>query len=299
MVGLSRSFGLGTAVVTLSLVALAGCAAATPTCDEASGLRAASRLADAAATYALARERSEGDCAQSGLTAVGNGYGDAYVDVTKGRVAEDAGNVDGAVSAYRAALAIDAENPAAKDALARLQQPEPTLQPLPQRPPLTASSAVVPPLLMWLAGGAVALLLAVAGLLTWMVSRWTQWRAEHQREQAQLRDRVTKVDHRAARVERGLGGPLTAFAKQAADGVPTIEARLGTQGAAIEALRLLLKDAPVKLGGATSQRLDALEQHLDDVVEAFTEMMAAGGQPAVQRFVPQASDDGHDVDERR
>ena len=60
----------------------------------------------------LARERDEGDCADSGLVTVKNRYGDAYVDVAKGRVAEESGDAAGAVTAYRAALAIDGDNPA-------------------------------------------------------------------------------------------------------------------------------------------------------------------------------------------
>jgi hypothetical protein len=292
MVAWSQPIRLSAVLVVLPLaVAMAGCAAATPTCDEASGLVAASRLGDAAATYALARERGEGDCAQSGLTAVKNSYGDAYVEVAKGRVAEEGRDIDRAVTAYRAALAIDAGNPTAKEALARLQQPEPTLQPLPPPPPVATSPSAVPPSVIWLAGAALVLLLVVAGLLAWTVVRWRGWTADRKGEHDGLRQRLEGVEDGA---RRALREELVEYDKRAAGNTDRINGRLHTQERTLHEMRSSLRElreelgrVPVNVSKAASLRLDALEQHLDHVVDAFVEIVANGGQPTFERFVPQ------------
>ena len=172
-------------VVTLALAVVAtlgGCAAATPLCDQGRSLSDAGRLAAATEKYAQAEQRGEGDCADAGLAAAGGRYKDAYVNVARGRSAEEGRDLEGAASAYRAALVFDTDNAAARDGLARLQQPvpeppltpqaEPTPQPTPQ--PTAEPRPAAPPAAAtdrgsWLGLATVGLLCAVLGLLAWLV----------------------------------------------------------------------------------------------------------------------------------
>ena len=282
-------------------VAVAGCAKATPTCDEASGLVGTGRLGQAAAAYALARERGEGDCADAGLVNVKNRYGDAYVEVAKGRVAEEAKDVPGAITANRAALAIDADNPAAKEALTRLQQPIPTLLPPPSAPqaPVSAAPPAVPPLVTALMVAALTLLVAVLALLGWAVWRWRGWTEQQRQERSALQSSLGAVRLQATTSDTDLRSKLAGVEQGVKDSekgvkkaVEELATGLGQHGQALADMRTSVRDlraeldgVPEKTSAAVSRRVGELEQHLDDVVDAITDIVADVGRPSVQRFV--------------
>lgn len=305
------------------LVTLAACARSTPTCDQAFAMVTAGQLGDAAAAYALARERSEGDCADAGLANVKNQYGDAYVDVAKGRVAEDGKDVQNAIADYRAALVIDSDNPTAKAGLARLNQPVPKPEPFPNAQPAASpgQTIVVPPLLVALIAIAVVLLLAMAGLLGWTISRWRGWTTAQQGQHADLHTDLIAAKNEVRQAEKSLGAKLEAGRNQAADAAKSTDARLDRHDNALRAVQTSIEKIRSELAtraektsselatqsgktsselatlagktsselttlaGKASTRVNELEQHLDDVLEALTELVSDGGQPTRQRYV--------------
>src|SRR5437763_1136571 len=88
---LRQSSGRAVAVLALvgGLVAVGGCATATPLCDDGKAQAGAGALARATETYARASRAGEGECATAGLAAAGSSYADAFVNVDRGRAAED------------------------------------------------------------------------------------------------------------------------------------------------------------------------------------------------------------------
>ena len=129
----------------------------------------------------------------------------------KGRDAEGGQDVGAATAAYQVALTFDADNPAARDGLTRLDKPVPELrapEPVPQ--PAPAGPAVAPPgLLMGLGVATVALLLGLFGLVSW-AEWWRRQAAEESRQAA-------KDDSELATAQREQDRNSAADAHQALD----------------------------------------------------------------------------------
>jgi hypothetical protein len=177
---------LGAAIGVIVLTAtLSGCGASTPLCDEGASLADAGRLSAATEKYAQADQRGEGDCADAGLSGASSRYADSFVNVARGAVAEEKGDLEAAVTAYRAALVFDVENATARQALARLQQPVPEFrppQPVPDPPPATPDRGA------WTLGlVTVGLLCAVLGLLAWLALTWRRTARKSRLEAASAR----------------------------------------------------------------------------------------------------------------
>lgn len=195
------------AVLLAALATVTGCAAATPLCDQGKSLSDAGRLAAATERYARAEQKGEGDCADAGLSTAGGRYTDSYVNVARGRAAEEARDPEGAATAYRAALVFDADNAAAREGLARLQQPapeppppepqpapQPAPQPTPEPTPEPEPAAATPD------GGTsvlglvtVVLLCAAVGLLTWLVLSARRTTRRNQSEAATARTEIANT----------------------------------------------------------------------------------------------------------
>lgn len=125
-------------------VLLSGCSGPTPLCDQAGVLVGQGQLAQGTALYARAKEQGEGACAEKGLTAADDQYGRAATEEARGAAAEQAGDVAGAITAYRSALAQDAGNPLAATGLARLGQGAVRPPEIAAGPPLPAPTPRVP-----------------------------------------------------------------------------------------------------------------------------------------------------------
>jgi tetratricopeptide (TPR) repeat protein len=116
-------------VLALVLTTTAGCTADTPLCDRAAGHLREARLVQAGETYAAAQRAGEGDCAQDGLAEVATRHGRAMTETSRGRAAEHAGDLDGARSAYEAALAVDQGNAESAAGVRRVTRRPDTLDP--------------------------------------------------------------------------------------------------------------------------------------------------------------------------
>jgi hypothetical protein len=278
-------------VLVLLIVGLSACAKVTPLCDEAGSLVAAGQLSRGTEQYALARQQGEGDCAEAGLSAAGSRYVDAHVAVERGRSAEDTRDVEAATTAYRDAVTLDADNVAAREALARLKQPVPVLRapvPAPPTPPAAQPQAG---LVMALAIAAVGLLCVVAGLLAWAVWRWRRQSATRQRDAAAARERLDEVLGEVQVVKTQLATARVELTRATAAG-EALQRDLDQHRKAIGDVLDAVTSARTDLGQvrddvATSadRRATELEQHLDDVIDFLTDLVSDDGQPAHDRFV--------------
>jgi hypothetical protein len=140
----SRSCAAMLLVALGGAVLLSGCSGPTPLCDQASVLVGQGQLAQGTALYARAKEQGEGACAGKGLTAAADQYGRAATEEARGAAAEQVGDVAGAVTAYRSALAQDAGNPLAAAGLARFGQAAVRPPEIPTGPPLPAPTPRTP-----------------------------------------------------------------------------------------------------------------------------------------------------------
>jgi hypothetical protein len=296
-------------VVTLALAAaatLGGCAAATPLCDQGKSLSDTGRLAAATEKYAQAEQRGEGDCADAGLAAAGGRYKDAYVNVARGRSAEEGRDLEGAASAYRAALVFDTDNAAARDGLARLQQPvpeppptpqaEPTPQPTPQPTPEPQPAAPAPPAAAadhgsWLGLATVGLLCAVLGLLAWLVLT------------ARRTARRNRDDAAAARTEIGntreqipaIRGTLTDLRSLVLEEFERTKNRLDELDEQVRRGPVAVKDEVLAAVDAASRReqadaaaavtrFTALDERLAELLDVLDDLGRDGTDPTHERF---------------
>lgn len=284
-----------TAVLVVLLVAgLSGCGASTPTCDEATGLIETGRLDQAAEGYALARERGEGDCAETGLDHAGNRFQDAYVDVARARLAEERGEVDAAVAAYRAALVADTTNPVATEALTRLQQPAPQLRepppPVPEPPVLAPLPAPVIGLIV-----AIAVLLGVlVGLLAWATARWRRWVVTRSREYEVARAHVTTevraIDDTLSRMQEHAGDAgsrsdelIVGRIDALRDAERTTTRSLAAITASINTVRQELTETRTLLDGVPDRHARELERQLDELADVLSAVVDDGG-PTLHRY---------------
>jgi hypothetical protein len=273
--------------LVLGLVALGGCARATPLCDEAAAQADAGALDRATATYARASRLGEGECAAAGLAAAGGRYAAAFVDVDRGRAAEDARDPDTATAAYRTALATDDGNVAARDGLARLGQPapefrEPDPRPAPAVPGEPRLVLVVAVTIAATAVGCV--LLAGLGWALWRWRRpWFTAPAVLGRAAPARPDRVPDP----APVE-----PVEPVAAAAPGPVDDPRAQLDALAAtrdellgAVGDVRTHLDRELRALSGEAERRLAALQVHLDDVADYLGDRIGDGA-PTRERFGP-------------
>ncbi len=132
-------------LVTLGGISvLSGCSGPTPLCDQASILVGKGQLAQGMALYGRAKEQGEGACADDGLTAAADQYGKAATEEARGAAAEQAGDISGAITAYRSALTQDIGNPLAAAGLARLGQGTIRTPQIATGPPLPAPTPRTP-----------------------------------------------------------------------------------------------------------------------------------------------------------
>lgn len=278
-------------VLVLLVLGSSACAVVTPLCDEGESLVGAGRLSRGAEAYALARQRGEGDCAETGLSTVGDRYGDVYVNIARGRAAEDGQDVEAATAAYRAALTFDVDNPAATEALARLQQPVPQLrEPEPVAP--TPVGEPLSPLIVVLVVVAVALLGVMVGLLAWIAWRWRGQSVARQREDEEARERLAEVRGEMHAVEDRLLTALTKLDETVKEGALVVDGRLahhrkavGDVLEAVASVRQELERVRDDVNVSADRRAAELEQHLDDVVDVITDVVGEGGEQTHDRFV--------------
>jgi hypothetical protein len=256
-------------VVVIAISFLAGCGRVTSLCSEAAELAAAGQLGPATAKYAMASQRGDGDCADSGLDASAGRYADAYANVARGQEAEAVGDVSAATAAYQAALAFDVGNPMARDGLARLQQPvpepsvpEPVSAPAPGEPVEQAGNPQTALLV-----AATSLLLLVVGLLIWLLKR----------------DRTDEVLGAVAAVGTAYAEILAAEQEH---GRALRDAR--------EALESSMQEAGANLGSAlqiqdaaAARRTAALERQIDRLLDFVGSTRRDGAEPIRRRFVRQ------------
>jgi hypothetical protein len=267
------------------LVAVGGCASATPLCDDGKAQAGAGALARATETYARASRAGEGECAAAGLAAAGSSYADAFVNVDRGRAAEDSHDAEGAAAAYRAALEMDDGNAAARDGLARLGQPAPQFrEPDPQPPvPVPGEPDLALVVGVTIAATVVACALAVA-------LGWAFW----------LRRRPGGSSLRPHQVPVVAEPPTPPAPPDPApapldDGRAQLEALVATRDELIGAVgevRTHLERELRALSGDSERRLAALQVHLDDVAGYLGERLGEGA-PVRQRFVPAGEPSGH------
>lgn len=290
-----RSTG-STVVAVLLVIGLSGCGASTPTCDEATGLIDAGQLHQAAEGYALARERGEGGCAEAGLDRAGNRFQDAYVDVARGRLAEERGDVDAAVAAYRAALFADADNPAAVAALGRLEQPVPHLrEPVPPVPePPTLSPLPTP--VVWLVVAIAALLVVLVGLVAVALRRWQSWVTSRTSEQKESRAHITTA---VSKIEPALTKQMRTVAADTSAAIETTiangiaifhdetrsrEQALDTVIATVGTVRRELAATRTALDDMAARHANELDERLDELTGVLAAVLAGGGRPTVHRY---------------
>jgi hypothetical protein len=266
--------------LVVGVTALGGCATATPLCTEAAALADAGALGRATAAYARASRAGEGECATAGLAAAGSSYAAAFVDVDRGRAAEDARDAETATAAYRTALAADDGNVAARDGLARLGQPTPEFrEPDPQPAPVVPGEPrLVLVVLVTIAATAVGCVLLA--LLGWVLWRRTPWFAGTLSGRPHL---VPTPDPEPAE-------PVAAVAPGPA--VPDDQAHLDALAATRDELLGAVGDVRAHLdrelrvlSGDAERRLTALQVHLDDVADYLGDRLGESG-PTRQRFVP-------------
>jgi hypothetical protein len=256
----------------LLIVGPSACAVSTPRCDEGNRLLDAAQLSRATETFALAAQHGEGDCAETGLAAAADRYKDAHVAVARGRAAESARDANTAAVAYQAALTFDVENAAAREALARLQQPVPLLrepdsvQPTPLAEP--RSSFVVPLLFT-----TVGLLCVLIALLCWAVWRWRN----------QSADRNLSDD--------AIGKPLVLREVQGVDSLAVAEApRRDDAGTSREILSVVTatRSDVDKLTASADRYATELEWQVDNLAALLAESAGSEGDatsPTLRQFV--------------
>lgn len=284
------------AVVCLILVlaastALSGCGVATPLCDEAATLADSAQLSQATEKYAEASQHGEGDCADKGLSAAATRYTDAYVNIARGRKAEDAHDLNAATAAYRAALAFDADNAAARDGLARLNQPVPIFQP-PSRPPVATAPPAAPADFIGrtFSIAATVLLCTILILLAWLIRQWRrgplatayQVLPAIDATQAHLDTAAAKCSdalHRHLQNEHR--EDLTEAQTRLLDAIRTVHSDLTRARGEIE-----------KTEKSAAQRWESLQYHLDQIVDFVGDTRRAEGQEIIYRFVRPASSEG-------
>jgi hypothetical protein len=256
----------------VGLLALAGCASATPLCTEGRAQATAGALAQATETYARASRAGEGECATAGLAAAGSSYADAFVNVDRGRAAEDARDAEGAAAAYRAALEMDDGNAAARDGLARLGQPTPQYREPDPQPPVVAVGEPSLGLVVGVTIAATVVVCALAAALGW----WFLLR----RRPAAPAVRPHLVPDAAA--------PPAEPPVPADDGRAQLEALVATRDqllGAVGDVRTQLERELRAVSGESERRLAALQVHLDDVADYLGERLGERA-PVRQRFVP-------------
>jgi hypothetical protein len=252
------------------LLALGACARAAPLCDEAAGLAGSGALGRATETYARASRAGEGECATAGLAAAGASYADAFVNVDRGRAAEDARDAEGAAAAYRAALEMDDGNAAARDGLARLGLPAPQYREPDPQPAVAAPGEPSLELVVGVTIAATAAGCALLGLLGWAL--WTR-----RRPTPAAVEPLPRPDQVPAPPPADEGrAQLDALAA-------TREELLGAVGE----VRAHVEHELRTLSGESERRLAQLQVHLDDVADYLGDRLGAGP-PARQRFVPAA-----------
>lgn len=194
-------------VLGLAGLTLAGCARATPLCDQAEQLAGRGQLAEATELYARARQMDEGDCADNGLQYAGKAYVDAAGAVVQGNRAETAGDTAGAIEAYRDALRRDDANANALAGMARLGQG-------PKRATATVINVPTSPSPSWwqttwpilIGAGLVVLLAAVGSSLLYRRSRraeecLTELAEKLETRMNTLQGETHAVDHKVDRFE--------------------------------------------------------------------------------------------------
>jgi hypothetical protein len=92
----------------------------TPLCDRAAAQAQKAQLTAAAASYAEAERKKEGDCAADGLGTVAGKQAAAITQAAHGQAAENAGDLTAARSRYQAAIGIDSGNGQAAAGLLRV-----------------------------------------------------------------------------------------------------------------------------------------------------------------------------------
>ena len=285
------------AVVCLLLLiavttALSGCGVATPLCDEAAALADSGQLSQAAEKYAEASQHGEGDCADKGLSAAAARYTDAYVNIARGRKAEDAHDLNAATAAYQAALAFDADNAAARDGLTRLNQPVPIFRASRQPPAATVPPAAPADFLgRAFSIAATVLLCTILILLAWLMR---QWRREplataHQvlmAVDAAQSDLDTSAAKRSDALHRDLQNEnrkgLTEAQTRLLDAIKTVQSDLARARVEIE-----------KSEKSAEQRWESLRYHLDQIIDFVGDMRRTEGQEITYRFArPESSEGG-------
>jgi hypothetical protein len=262
------------------LVAVGGCASATPLCADGKAQAQAGALARATETYARASRAGEGECATAGLAAAGSSYADAFVNVDRGRAAEDARDAEGATAAYRAALEMDDGNTAARDGLARLGQPAPEFREPDPQPPVPVPGEPDLGLVVGVTIAATLVGCAVAAGLGWGL-----WYRRRPAPAAGAGAEAGARPHLVPDVPPAAAAPDPAPAD---DGRAQLEALVATRDevlGAVGEVRTQLERELRALSDESERRLSALQVHLDDVADYLGERLGEGA-PVRQRFVP-------------
>lgn len=307
---------LAAAVVLLALAAtVTGCGAATPLCDQGKSLSDTGRLAAATERYAQAEQRGEGECADAGLSTAGGRYTDSYVNVARGRAAEEARDPDGAASAYRAALVFDVDNASAREGLARLQQPAPQapppeLQPAPPQPaPQPAPPQPAPPPTAEprpepqpapavpddgpsvLALATIALLCAAVALLVWLVLTAHRTTRRNRSEAAAARTDLANTREQIPAIR----GTLTELRSLMSEEFERTAHRLDELDQQVRRGPAAAKDEVLAAVDAASRqeqadaatavtRFAALDERVAELLDALDDLGRDGTGPARERF---------------
>jgi hypothetical protein len=292
------------AVLLAAAAALTGCAAATPLCDQGKSLSDAGRLAAATERYAQAEQQGEGDCADAGLSTAGGRYTDSYVNVARGRAAEDVRDREGAASAYRAALVFDADNAAAREGLARLQQPvpeplppepqaapqpapEPTAAPQPERPADTTPDGGTSVLGL----ATIALLCAAVGLLVWLVLTARRTTLRNRGEAAAARTDLANTREQIPAIR----GTLTELRSLMTEEFERTRSRLdeideqvrrGPAAAKDEVLAAVVAASQQEQADAAAAvtRFAALDERVAELLDTLDDLARDGTDPTHERF---------------
>ena len=290
------------AVLFAAAAALTGCAAATPLCDQGRSLSDAGRLAAATERYARAEQQGEGDCADAGLSTAGGRYTDSYVNVARGRAAEEVRDREGAAAAYRAALVFDTDNAAAREGLARLQQPvpeppPPEPQPAPQpAPPPTAEPAPAPETAPPDSGTSVlglvtvVLLCAAVGLLTWLVLAARRTTRRNRSEAASARTEISNTREQIPAIR----GTLTELRSLMSEEFERTARRLDELDQQVRRSPAAAKDEVLAAVDAASRqeqadaatvaaRFAALDERVAELLDALDDLARDGKGPARER----------------
>ena len=276
--------------LVLLVVGLSACSRATPLCDEGGSLVAAGQLSRGTEKYALARQEGEGDCAEGGLSAAGARYVDAYVAVARGKSAEEVRDVEAATAAYRAAVTFDVDNVAAREALARLEQPAPVLRaPVPVSPAPRAEPQAGP--VMALAVATVGLLCVVVVILAWAVWNRRGRSAARQRNDDAARERLDEIVGEVQVVKARLATAQAELTRSLAAGealqrdLDQHQKAIGDVLDAVTGARTDLEQVRDDVATSADRRATELEQHLDDLIDFLTDLVSDDGQPTHDHFV--------------